>query len=554
MSSADDDRDKNRMIRNIIKNKGGLSLRTFTSGMSNGATPRARPWFLHGVHNESKNNIGVVRKHFSQRDKIVTSYFQIGNLYRVLPLAYADVGLFSTSAYLMLPNVRYGFWFYHLAMGTYGFDCDAEGSPNMFYRDIQMTVKQIVDTYASKRGEGKLPGIDFGGIPEWVVNHYKAGRYLETCVLSQVIVANADYWPAKAAKSIRPEDKKYVCYTYVHTQGGNLPPQANTGFRSEVGFGTKSNSPFVKVSGYDYFPVIIPRWEVRANSPWGCNAPGEIALGDIMTINEMEKGRLEGVNKLLKPPMVGHASLRRHQSSILPGGITYVDDAGALAGFKPAFQMDPKLYELIQCSQEYQMAVEEAFFVDLFRQFSRGESKTHVSVEEIKEKSSERMSMVSPALGQLDFDQNAKLIENANIILEAAGVMPKKPKEIEGEQFKIEYISILAQAAKASMMSSAERGANFLTSFAQATQQPELINIIDGEKFARKYMEYLGVDPELIRDEDEIEDIRQQIRAKQQAQQQLQMDNMAAKTAKDLSQAEPGQGTLLDTWMEASNG
>lgn len=549
-TAPDDKTNKQKQTRAIIKNKGGLALRTFTSGMSHGATPRSRPWFLLGVNNPSKSKSNWGKKYFSQCEQIVNSHFQIGNLYRILPIAYKDVGIFSTAAYLMLPDLRYGFWFYPLAMGTYGFAVDSKGNPNMFYRDVCMTVRQVIDEYAREKPGG---GIDYGGIPTWIVNHWENARYTEEIVMSQVIVENAKYDPAKSRVSIRPWDKKYVCYTFVQSGAGNLPIQANRGFRTEISSTHKPSSEFVKVSGYNYFPVIIPRWEVQPEGTWGCDGPGDMALGNIMSINEMEKARLEGVHKLVRPPMVGHASLRRHQASILAGGITYVDDAGAQAGFKPAFSMDPKLYELVQCRQEYEMEIDEAFYVDLFRQFSRGESKTHVSVEEIREKSSEKMAMVAPALGQLDFDQNAKLIENALFLLEAQGKLPKRPRELEGEQNTIEYVSILAQAAKASMMNSAERGANFLTSFAQSVGKPEIISIIDEEKYARKYLEYVGVDPELIRDEEQVEEVRRQISADKQQVKTQQMDAQSAAIAKDLSQAQPGQGSLLDHYMDASN-
>lgn len=551
-SSAEDNRNKNAKVRSIIKNKGGLCLRTFTSGMSNGATPRTRPWWMYTSNNPLKANSSNVKKYFSQTQQVINSHFQISNLYRILPIAYKDVGLFSTAAYGMLPHPRFGFWFYPYAMGTYGFAVDMEGNPNMFYRDVMMTVRQVIDTYAVRKPGG---GIDYGGIPTWVVSHYENARYLETIVLSQVIVFNAAYNPERAKRSFDPTERKYACYTYVHSAGSSgLPPQQSRGFRTEMATTHKPNSEFVKISGYDYFPVIIPRWEVQAEGTWGCDGPGDIALGDIMTVNEMEKARLEGAHKMVRPPMVGPSSLRRHQASILAGGITYVDDASAQHGFKPAFEMDPKLYELIECSHEYQMAIEEAFYVDLFRQFSRGESKTHVSVEEIREKSSEKMAMVAPALGQLDHDQNSKLIENAKFILEAQGKLPKVPRELEGESTRIEYISILAQAAKASEMASLERGANFVTTFAQSVGKPEVIRVINEEKYVRKYLqEYLAIDPDLIRTEDEMEEIKAQMQRDQLQQKKLAMDAQVASTAKDLTQAQPGQGTLLDTYLEASN-
>jgi hypothetical protein len=387
-----------------------------------------------------------------------------------------------------------------------------------------------------------------------VVEHYQRARYGEKVILSTVTIFNADYNPEVARRSFNAWDKKFVCYTYVQSMVGHIQPQGSRGFRREITVPHMQKSEFVKISGYNYFPVIIPRWETRANRPWGSAGPGEIAVGDIITLNEMEKSRLEGVHKLVRPPMVGPASLKRHQASILAGGITYVDEQGLQHGFKPAFQMDPKLYELIQCENEYEEAIDEAFYVDLFRQFSSSESKTHVTAEEIKEKSSEKMQMVAPALGQLDHDQNAKLIENARIILRDLGRLPQLPKEIAGEDVRIEYISILAQAAKASMMNSVERGVNFIGSLSQLTQKPEIIRLLNERKVARQYLDFLAIDPDLIRDDEELDEIAAQAAQEAQAQKQMQMDQQAAATAKDLSQAQPGQGTLLDTWMEASNG
>jgi hypothetical protein len=552
LMNPDDQSSKQWKTRAIIKNQGGRALRTFTSGMQHGATPQSRQWFGMGVANNAKNNLTVVRKHFAQREGILNNHFQISNLYRVLPIAYKDVGVFSTAAYGMLPHARFGFYFYPYTMGTYGFSCDVEGNPNMFYRDVAMTVKQVIDEYATI---GKDGSVNYHGIPNWVVEQYKASRYLEIVIISQVIIANAHYWPEKAKRSFDPSDKKFVCYTYVHSYGGNLPMQASNGFRNEIHkkAAQEPTTDFIKVTGYNYFPVIIPRWEVQADGVWGCDGPGDIALGDIMTLNEMEKARLEGVGKLVRPPMVGPASLKRHQASILAGGITYVDDAGSQHGFKPAFEMDPKLYELIQCESEYALAIDEAFYVDLFRQFSRGESKTHVSVEEIREKSAEKMAMVAPAVAQLDHDQGSKLISNGQIILEEQGKMPPMPREIQGENVTIEYKSILAQAAKAGQMNSVERAANFITTFAGAVNQPEIIQIIDAEAYARKYLEYVGIEPELIRDEDEVDQIRKAIRRDQAQQKQMATEAQAASTAKDLSQAQPIQGSMLDNYLQASN-
>jgi hypothetical protein len=526
--------------RHIVKNQGGRSLRTFVSGLMNGATPRARPWFNLTVNNTRKAASTASRKYFTEVEAILNSRFQVSNLYRVLPMAYKDVGIFSNGAFAMLPHVQYGFYFYPFAIGTYGFSTDAEGNTNMFYRDFSMTVKQVVGEFAKLGTDGKA---DLSNLPHYVQDAWKSARYLETIVLSNVIVPNSTYNPKKV--SLDPLDRKFQSYTFITGRGGNgIPSQSPSGFRNEKALG---ENEFIKVTGYSYFPVITPRWEVAPEEHYGVDGPGDIALGDIMTLQEMEKSRLVAIDKLLRPPMVGHASLRRHQASILAGGITYVDDNGAAAGFKPAFQMDPKVSELIMDQREYTDSIKAAFFEDLFLMLSGGESKTHITAREIEEKASERMATLAPVLGQLDQDLNSKLITNAQIILEEAGLMPVKPKELEGEQLRPEYISILAQAAKVSMMTSMERTMNFASSVSQAMQDPSLMRLMKGEDMIRKYADYTAMDPTLIADEDEFADIKEAVAAQQAEQAAMMQQQQAAATAKDLSSATLQEGgSMLD--------
>jgi hypothetical protein len=531
--------------RKIIKNQAGRSLRTFVSGMMNGATPRSRPWFNLTVTNKSKATSQTAKKYFSNSEKILNEHFQVSNLYRILPMAYKDVGIFSNSAFAMLPHPRYGFYFYPFAVGTYGFACDAEGNTNMFYRDFEMNVKQIVDTFGTLKPNGH---IDFSKLPSYVVAHYEQKRYLEKMILSTVIVPNPLYRPGSV--SIDGSHRKFQSYTFVQSTSSGLPPQVSNGFRNEASLG---DGEFIKCSGYDYFPVITPRWEVQAEENYGVDGPGEIALGDIQTLQEMEKYRLEAVAKLVKPPMVGHASLRRHQASILAGGITYVDDQGAAAGFKPAFELDPKLAELIADQNEYTQAIRSAYYEDLFLMMSGQESKSHVTAAEITEKASEKMTALAPVLGQWDQDLSSKIIYNAQLILEGANRMPVKPKELEGEQLRPEYISVLAQASKVSMMNSMERLANFTSSMAQAHQDPSLMKLINAEQYIRIYADYVAVDPTLILDEDEFQAVKDGIASQQQAEQQMAMQSQAAATAKDLSAAKIGEGSMLDNMLTASD-
>jgi len=532
-----------RKGRAIVNNTQGRCRRTFTSGMINGAVPRDRNWFMYTLTNKTKLT-GRVDKALTLRRDEISEFIQMSNFYRIMPMAFNDVAAFSNAAFAQLPHPRYGFYFYPFQVGTYAFSCDSEGKTNMFVRDFSLTVRQYVEQYCSLKPNGQ---IDFARAPSWVIERWNAAAYMDKVILTQLIVPNP-YFNSKVL-SLDPLDKKFQCYTFVESFGGGLPPQTSTGFRSEQTMGKEPD--FCKVSGYDYFPVITPRWEVMAEESYGIGGPAHVALDDVMTLQEMERYRLEAVAKLVKPPMVGPASLRRHHSSILAGGITYVDDEAMKHGFKPAFELDPKLSELIASKEEYQEAIKDSFYYNLFLMLAGSETKTHVTAREIEEKAGERMSVLASVLGQLDQDLNSPVLYNAQLILEQQKRLTPLPPEIRSEQMRPEYISVLHQATKIGLMNSAERTANFASSLSNALQDPALAQMIKGEETIRKYASYNGTDPSLIRDEQEMKQVRAQIAQRLKQQEQQAQMAAGAKVAKDLASAKMGEGNALDALSEA---
>ena len=175
---------------------------------------------------------------------------------------------------------------------------------------------------------------------------------------------------------------------------------------------------------------------------------------------------------------------------------------------------------------------------------------SHVTAREIEERAAEKLQAIAPVLGQVDDDQNSNLIANAYFLLNEQGKLPPPPKIMEGEAIQPEYISVLAQAAKASMMNSAERAVNFTVSAAEALQDPSLIALMDGEELVRRYSDWVGLDPNLIKTKEEFEMVRQA--AQQAAAQRAQMEaaQQQAATAKDLSQAKVGEDSMLDNVLQ----
>ena len=529
-----------KSTRDILRNTAGRALRTFVAGMMNGATSRARPWFDLTLVDQSKRTTQSDR-YFSQVVKILNEHLQVSNFYRVLPMSYKDIGIFSNSAFAMLPHPRYGFYFIPFAVGTYAIGTDSEGMVNSFSRDFVMTVRQVVEQYGQLKPNGH---IDWSNFDPWIQIAYERSNYQMEITLNNLILPNDN----PRADSLQPAlSMKYQSYTSargIGSTGVNGLFEAGARYNDnsagdKFDMNKAKRSPFISVKGFDYFPVIANRWEVQPESDWGVDGPGHMAIEDIKSLQETERYRMEGVAKLVKPPMVGPASLRRHQSSILAGGITYIDEVNEGTKFRPAFEVNPQLSDLIACQGDYEKAIKSAFFEDLFLMMAQEKSISHVTAREIEERSAEKLMGIGPALGQLDQDQNGRVIRNAfHLLSKIPGKLPAAPKEIQGAQVRPEYISILAQAAKSSMLGSMDKLIQTVGQISQTTQDNTLPRILKTDLIVRQYGDYLGIDPALIRDEYEYGDIQKGV-AKQQADQlQAQKLQQAAETAQKLGQAQ----------------
>lgn len=536
--------DGTRKDQNIINNRAGLALRTFVAGMHNGATPRSRPWFTMTSNDITSKTFPESKRYFSETEKVLNNSFQISNLYRVLPIAYKDVGTFSNAAFAQLPHARYGMYFYPFAIGTYSFSCDNEGNPNMFTRDFALTVRQVIEEFGAFEG-GR---INYKSIPKCIIDLYDKARYNDRVVLTTLIVPNPEYNPTD--ESLDPSNKKFQSYTWVTGYNDvQLPSQTGIGFRHMNNTRIKEDEPFIRISGYSYFPIVIPRWEVEADGWWGIDGPGHLALSDVLSLQVMEKFRLTAIEKIVDPPMIGPASLKRHGSSILAGGITYVDDYAQGQAFRQAIEIPQTIVELINKQEEIKKEINEYFFVDLFMMLNSERKVSHVTQREIDARESERMAALTPVLGQFDHDLTSKIISNGLIILEDQSKMPERPKVLKGIDLRAEYISTLAQAAKASQMVTVERVLNFGTSMAQATADPTIVKMFDSEKIMREYADFAGFDPNFLKSEDDYEEIKRVDKAKVAKQQDMANQNQASQTTKNLAQAPLGQNSALDQMM-----
>jgi hypothetical protein len=271
-------------------------------------------------------------------------------------------------------------------------------------REFVMTAAQIVDKF----GTNKLTNeISFKNVSSVVETAYKKGLTEQWFYVTHMVRPNPDYDPTS-------EDPKKKRFQSVYFEQG----LSNQHFNGQVhsgnihGLTTRDMDKILRSSGFDFFPIFAPRWSVTGEDVYGTDCPGMIALGDNKALQTMHKRKAQAIEKKVNPPLVGPASLRNKETSLLPGDITYLDENQATDRLRPLHEVNFQISELEQEIQNHQQRISRSYFEDLFLMLSQSDRR-QITAREIEERHEEKLLALGPVLEQLNQDLLDPLIEAA---------------------------------------------------------------------------------------------------------------------------------------------
>ena len=135
------------------------------------------------------------------------------------------------------------------------------------------------------------------------------------------------------------------------------------------------------------------------------------------------------------------------------------------------------------------------------------------------------MTMLGPAVGRYIAEMLNPIIIRTIGILSRKGKLPEPPEEFKGDpQFEIDLISQLAQAQRRSELNSLMTGLQLVGSMAEVA--PGVLDKIDTDKVIDTAWEIIGAPMKVLREDEDLDAIRES--KAQQAQQQQQMAMLQA--------------------------
>lgn len=482
------------------------ALHVLSAGLQGGLTSPSRPWFRLGVPDGDLSDFYPVRTWLDEVERRIFHVLSQSNVYNALHTLYQEVGAFGVGCMLVEEDTRNIIKAHTFTAGEYCLSYGEDGLPNRFGREFWMSAQQLEEEF----GEDNLS--------DAAINALRSGRL--------------DQW-FRVCQMIYPDE---------NARSGEMPILSV--YWEEGKTDEREHKPLA-IRRYASMPIMAPRWEVVGSDYYG-RGPGWDALGESKTLQEMRRDALDARKYMIKPPVVGPNRLKEANPDLRPGGITLVDDiANGNQFFRAMYQVKPDEQGQIIAMQDSREIIKTTFFADLFLAILRNPDR-NMTATQVNAITNEQMTMIGPVYERLDHELLDPFVGRVFGIMDMYGLIPEPPEELAGQELKIDYISMLAQAQKMVGLSGIDRLTEFVGIVAKF--QPEALDVFNSDVTIDEYAKMLGTPTEIIRSDEEIAAIRQQ-RAEQQAQMQ-----QSAQVQQVAAAANSGANALRQAGDAAVNG
>lgn len=468
---------------------GARAARTLTSGMHSGLSPSSSPWFKLTTTDPDLAEYQSVKEWLAIVQRLIYTFLSDIGAYDTFKLNYAELGCFGIGAGTMIEHMEYGGVTTALTAGEYWIGLDDGLRADQLMRRCDFTVRQLQ----------QFVGGNEALLSRAVRNLIQRKSWHTIVPCMHLIERNPDYDP-----TVKMGLRSFL-YRSVWVETGNT-----------------DKNMLLRKSGYSSKMFWAPRWESVGSRVYSDAAPGFMALPDLREMQLAARRRGSARDKLVLPPMKVPIGLQSSLLRLDAGSLNYAA-ASDLEGLVPLYTTP---YQAVQTLREdhneLRNDVGSAFFTDLFMAISQREGVQPLNDLETSLRDAEKYTQLGPVVDRVNVEMLEVVIDRAYEILDRTGQIPPAPKEVQGVPLIVDFVSMLAQAQRASENAAIERTARFVGYLAGI--YPEAAAKFDAMQAIDEFATGTGTPPKIIRSDQVVEKM---VAEQQQKQQQMETAAMA---------------------------
>ena len=457
--------------------------RTLVAGIQGYAISPSLVWFKLGMENSKLLNEYGVKDWLEQCEGELLSMFNRSNFYREINPAVKDSTCIGHGVIFIdedIENARLRF--IHFPANQIYLDVNSYGEVDTCFRWYADTLRNIVEFFGLEN-VSEIMQEDYKDESHWNDKHE-----ILMCV-----------YPRKNYNS-KYKDSKNMPWACIYMD--------------------LKESHILLESGYNEFPFAVFEWERISGFAYS-NSPTIDALADIKALNIIKRSSLMIAQQSAEPSMIATEDVR--DIDLSPRGVTYLPTKDSIL---QAAKIGENYPITLQELANYEQAVKDWYYVDYF--LALQERTGQMTATEVMELQGEKAATLSTFIVSLNEFLSNVITRSFNLLMRA-GQLPEIPYGLMKQRavIKIDFTGPLAQNQKKYHQMGGTLQA--LSAVGPIMQMfPQAGDYIDGDALMKSTAEGMGLPQNIIREDDDVQKIREErIQAQQEAAAQQQQMAMA---------------------------
>jgi hypothetical protein len=335
----------------------------------------------------------------------------------------------------------------------------------------------------------------------------------------------------------KSQGKRLQKWGVVHVVDPMPQKQNVTGFTHSSRYSIVEGTAMLEERGYRGLPLASARYATLPGEQYG-RSIAMLLLPSIKGLNKAKRDFIVGIHKQVDPPLLAHDDdgvmtvIKAVAGKATQGGVTADGKPLVLPLSQPG-----RLDWADKYLQDEKRQINDGFMTSLFQilteQPTRQQTAYEVSVREV-----EKAALMSPSTDRINDEYFAVCVRRELSIAEEAGDIAPMPESLRNRRHAIKVIHVgdLSVAQQAEKILGIQRALEVAPLFAE--QDPTAAKRVKWADAYRQFAEGVGMSADLLRTDEEMDELREQDEQQQAAAAMAGAAPGAGVAAKNFAQAE----------------